>query len=400
MADEIRIVAKLDTTDVVNGVKRTEQAAREMKQVWDDSWASLQLEGPMEGKLWDDIPKVARTKGEESGKNFLDGFLGKLLLRDAIYGLISGATEALKTALGDINFAVGNTKPAEGIWAGIGHNIFEGVEAIAPELKDSQTATTQAEIAREESARNMDRIIRAGRDDPSSLQPTSSIENQLSGIMDQREAHQKDYDNKRLGYSEAGATANDMAGLKAAFEPQEKYFASMEASLKELLSMSKERDKKEGKSSAAKTDKTRRDEEEAMEHARAEERQDVVAKTKAAEHAKKLQDAEQKREDAKTKREAAEAARLKKNHQQHANAQTIQGDELAARGANTDLEFTRGQLDHQKATSAVRIGGGLFGRNDSAATLVQHAATQISLLRSIDNELKQTRQNQSELTLL
>lgn len=403
MSDEIRIVAKLDTTDITNGVQRTERAAREMKQVWEQSTAVGFPVDQISDKLKDGVPWG--QLGESAGKSFFSGFLGKLLLRDAIYGLIAGISQALKTAGGDLANASGDNGPQPGVWAQAGHVISNWTENIFTPIRDSAVAGIGNEISRENSAREMDRVLTAARENPKGLTKTSTLEDQLSQVQDAREANQRDYNNHRLGAAMTGNLNSDEAGrLKANFEPQERHLAAMEQGLKELVSIGRERDKKEGKSSAAAHDKTRRDSEEALEHARSEER---VGAANAAKAAAKKAAAEEKAAKAAAKKAAAEekraealAARIAKNHQQHANAQTIAGDEAAERSGNKELSFDRSQLEHQHATAAVRINGGLFGKNDSAATLVQHAATQVQLLRTIAEELKQTRKNQSDLTLL
>lgn len=403
MADEIRIVAKLDTTDITNGVQRTERAAREMKQVWEQSTAVGFPVDQIGDKLKDGVPWG--QLGQNAGKSFFDGFLGKLLLRDAIYGLISGVMQSFKTLTGDLANASGDNGPQPGVWAQAGHVLSNWTENIFTPIRDSSVAGVGNEMSREAAARNMDRVLTAARENPKGVGKTSVLEDQLSEIQDQRDANRKDYENHRLGAAMTGNLNSDEAGrLKANFEPQERYLAAMEQGLKELVSIGRERDKKEGKSSAAAHDKTRRDEETALEHSRSEERTEVANAAKAAAKRaaadEKAAKAAEKKAAADEKRAAALAARISKNHQQHANAQTIAGDEAAERSGDKELSFDRGQLEHQRATSAVRINGGLYGRNDSAATLVQHAAAQVQLLRMIAEELKQTRKNQSDLTLL
>lgn len=406
MADEIRIVAKLDTTDVVNGVKRTEQAAREMKQVWEESTA---LGFPVDRieSDFDKITTVAADAGEKAGKGFFDGFLGKLLIRDAIHQLIAGVQEVFKEVQKGMEQAIGAGDGSTfSIWKSIASFIRGGISGIpgVQRLEDGhQDAGIRSINSQEQRRQTLDRI----KEDPSSLKESSaSIAEQLEDLdkrmSDDKKANLLFHQREAVG---AGHEPGDLAD--PAFKSATEANTSQRAFLAELMSVAKENERKssasdaaEGRKHAAATDKTRRDEETALEHSRSEDREDAAKKAKTAAAAEKREEAEQKRAEAKAKRDAAAAAHVARNRQQHANAQTISGDEAEEKTATKSLEFDRTQLEHQKATSAVRIGGGLFGRNDSAATLVQHAATQISLLRSIDNELKQTRQNQSDLTLL
>lgn len=404
--EEIRIVAKLDTTDVVNGVERTARAAREMKQVWEESMA---VGFPVD-KIQDDfdrIQTIASDAGEKAGKGFFDGFLGKLLLRDAIYGLLSGFKEVFQEVQKGLESALGaGDGQGFSIWKNLAADIratLNLIPAIGNATQGRQDAGIGSINAQELQRQTLDRI----KADPSLLKEKSSdIAGQLETI-DQQIADDK---KKNFLFHQHQAEGVDkMPGdlSDPDFKASSQANNSQRAFLAELLSVAKENerksaeaDKEAGRKSAEATDKRRRDEETAMEHSRSEDRQDQAKKAKAAELALKREEAATKREEAKAKRDAAQQARIQKNRQQHANAQTIAGDEVMEHSANKDLDFTRRELDHQRATSAVHIGGGLFGRNDSAATLVQHAAVQISLLRSIDNELKQTRKNQSDLTLL
>ncbi|HZZ57884.1 MAG TPA: hypothetical protein VFE31_08635, partial [Opitutaceae bacterium] len=99
-------------------------------------------------------------------------------------------------------------------------------------------------------------------------------------------------------------------------------------------------------------------------------------------------------------RDVAHERLIERNHREHL-LETEATEAQAARGpAERDLRLSEHLLSRESATSAVVVHGAIYGRNDSAAALVQHAQQQLSVLRGIENKLEQIRREKSELTLL
>lgn len=392
MAEEVRIVARFDDTDITNGVRRSEQAAREMKQVWEQSTAvgfvrPYDMEQRTKEQLdaMKDWPAFAQS-GSDAGDSFMKGFVGKLLLRDAIYGLISGMMSAINTAMDDLSKAVGDKSTHEGFWKNVGHTLSFTTRMLVPAINQSDVAQTQAEIAQENAMRQMDEIVTHAREDPSQLRSTSSYEAQLEGVLEQRKKNQEDYNRERMVMAQSGQdNPNALAGARAGFEPKDRYFANMESHLRELVSMAKSRDHKLDEEAKTAGEKDFRERNKALDD---------------ADHARGIQRADEVKEE--KKRQAAEklADRIRKNHRGHEITGILAGDEKAATRDAKDLRFTEEEIKKHKATSAVMINGGVFGRSDSVGALVTHAQQTVTELRGIKAEITALRKEKSDLTLL
>jgi len=392
MAEEVRIVAKFDDTDIQNGVRRTEQAAREMKQVWEQSTAvgfvrPYDMEQRTQEQLdaMKDWPAFAKAGGD-AGDNFMKGFVGKLLLRDAIYGLISGMMTAFNTAIDQMSRMAGDKSPHVGFWKGVGYDLAFLGGQIMPSLVASDTAQTGAEIARENSLRQMDELVQSMREDPTNLKSTKSYEAQLEGVVEQRKQNQENYNRERMVLAESGTnTPEAQAGLRANFEPDERYFAQMEGHLRELVSLGKSRDHKldeEAKTASEQRDRERNKAIDDADKARANQREAAIKEAEAA------------------KRAAAEEERVRKNRRSHAITGILSSDEKTETKDEKDLRFTEEEIKKKHATSAVVINGGVFGRSDSVGALVSHAQQTVTELRAIKAEITALRKEKSDLTLL
>jgi hypothetical protein len=392
MAEEVRIVARFDDSDIQNGVRRSEEAAREMKRVWEAStWVGPAIPYDMERRTQEqldamkDWPAFERS-GAGAGDSFMKGFLGRLLLRDAIYGLISGIMSAVNTAMDDLNKAVGDKSPHEGFWKNVGHTMSFATRMIFPSINQSDVAQTQAEIARENSLRQMDEIVTHAREDPSQLKDTSFYQGQLDAVLEQRKKNQEDYNRERMILAESGSdNPAALAGARANFEPDERYFAQMEAHLRELVSMGKSRDNKLNEEAKVASEKDFRDRNKAIDdadHMRAVQREADIKEAAKAKAAEKL------------------AERVRKNHREHEIAGILTGDEAKETSGSKDLRFTEEEIKKHKATSVVMINGGIFGRSDSVGALVSHAQQTVSELRAIKAEITALRKERGDLTLL
>ena len=392
MAEEVRIVAKFDDTDIQNGVRRTEQAAREMKQVWEQSTAvgfvrPYDMEQRTQEQLdaMKDWPAFAKAGGD-AGDNFMKGFVGKLLLRDAIYGLISGMMTAFNTAIDQMSRMAGDKSPHVGFWKGVGYDLAFLGGQIMPSLVASDTAQTGAEIARENSLRQMDELVQSMREDPTNLKSTKSYEAQLEGVVEQRKQNQENYNRERMVLAESGTnTPEAQAGLRANFEPDERYFTQMEGHLRELVSLGKSRDHKldeEAKTASEQRDRERNKAIDDADKARANQREAAIKEAEAA------------------KRAAAEEERVRKNRRSHAITGILSSDEKTETKDEKDLRFTEEEIKKKHATSAVVINGGVFGRSDSVGALVSHAQQTVTELRAIKAEITALRKEKSDLTLL
>lgn len=436
MAEEIRVIADLDTSLFEAGVRRIQTAVPKIREKIDDATKPL--------------PGKPESDGEKVGQAFSTGFIRKLVIRDAIYSVIAGIAEALKSAEANLNKLTGADINIS-IWKKLGDiivGIAESIGSINKLVVDKAKANI-SEITADEGARlNLERF----KHNPRLLKESSDdLEAEIERLTAKQAADK--INNQQLHINKANAIAESAAAMAAAppdndpgfkfnryaegardpskppllspaelgAKPDEYFFKEganiSDASLPEiqardakaldnalaLREIAKQRDVLAHKDLLAKNKEAQAPANLVMAAAIGADKRKKIADKKAAQDAKKAA-ADQKRADAKAladkKRSDAQSARVQKNHQEHANADKIARDEAAAKSGNKELSYDREQLDHQRATSAVRIGGGLFGRNDSAALLVQHAATQIMLLRSIDAELKQTRKNQSDLTLL
>lgn len=392
MPEEVRIVAKFDDTDITNGVRRSEQAAREMKQVWEQSTAvgfvrPYDMEQRTQEQLdaMKDWPAFAKSGGD-AGDSFMKGFLGKLLLRDAIYGLISGVMSAINTAMDDLNKAVGDKTPHEGFWKNVGHLMSFTTRMALPSINNSDIAETGADIAKENALRQMDEIVTHAREDPSNLRATSAYQAQLDSVLEQRKQNQENYNRQRMVLAESGQDdPNALTGLRNNFEPQDRYLGQMESHLRELVSLGKSRDNKLNEEAKAASEKDFRDRNKAIDdadHARGLQREADIKDKRAADAAAKLAD------------------RVRKNRRAHEITGILAGDEKTETKDEKDLRFTEEEIKKHKATSAVVINGGVFGRSDSVGALVSHAQQTVTELRGIRAEITALRKEKSDLTLL
>lgn len=417
MAEEIRVIADLDTSLFEAGIRRIDTAVPKIREKIDDA-----IKTP---------PGKGESEGEKVGQAFSTGFIRKLVIRDAIYSVIAGIAEALKAAEANLNKLTGVDINIS-IWKSLG-DIITGIAESINGVNNAVTQKARANIgeitADERSRLDLERY----KNNPHLLKESSAdLEAGLERLTAQQAADK--INNQQLHINKAAAIqkANPYgmegtlpgiveAGILGA--KPDSYFAKPGADISD----------DQLKTNQAEYTKHLADQKALLEIAKERDRLDATAKKKAdapflaavkkseagyaardkraaakaiadQKRADKKAIADQKRADAKAladkKKADAQSARVQKNREQHANAQTIAKDEAAEKSGGKELSFDREQLEHQRATSAVRIQGGLYGRNDSAATLVQHAATQIQLLRTIAEELKQTRKNQSDLTLL
>jgi hypothetical protein len=373
--DEIKIVATLDTTDVSNGVQRIQQAVSGVK--WDVAEAAGLN------------PAAGQKIGEDFGESFMSGMGGRILrsmlIRDAIRGMLSTVQEAISNFMGNEERMAGvansggfHPLKAIGDWFGTGMtdiaDLFPGIHQLGQNSAASNEAAIAAAAAREKQ-------VQAFRDDPSLLkESTSALQSNLSGVIDQRsQAAQQN--------ALTQATEHNSAAAKEAeeqFKSLDKQLAETEAYYRELLGIARQRDRADEE--GAKKDAEQR------EHG-----------FRSAKEAQEWMDGQVREEEAQAKKKQREdelhATELAKRRTElgiSASESTVGKDQGAI---SRDLAFTEKELQHQHATSAVRIGSGVFGRNDSSAALVQHAAQQVSLLRSIDQEIKALRQQHTELTL-
>lgn len=405
--EEVRIVAKLDTTDITNGVDRAEGAARRMKQVWEQSTA-LGFPGTGGGGAGGSGgagggSSSVSAAGAAAGQSYLDGFLSRFLLRDAIMTALRGLSDIFAQVGKDLGELTGTNLnfSFKGFMDKIGDSIAQVLQQIKS-IRDAVISNSERNIQKiqfsEDQRIQMDRY----KKDPLTFNRSSAdVEKQIEVVQEQEAKAEINNQKLKILQANAAADPSQMTFLQSMTGnlPEGQGANITDEALKNIKKDNAERLKQlneelaiaKRKEEIQKTDATgwaefvdRADRED-----KAEDKRQAAAADRAA-----------KKEAADKKRAAAAAERKKKNNEEHADAQTILSDEAAERSGNKDLSFTRGQLDHQRATSAVAINGGLFGRNDSAATLVQHAATQINLLREISNELKATRKEKSDLTLL
>lgn len=394
MADEgeVRIVAKLDTTDITSGVDRIAGAGRRMKQVWEET---TQLSFPRDQvkEQFSQIETIAREAGPRVGKSFFDGFLGKLLLRDAIYSIIRGMQEVFKEVTQGLDQLSGESgRRSWSLWSSIADSIKATISTI-PALGSAQQGLLGANIgninSQELQRQTLDRI----KQDPTILkESTDSLSDQIEELDRQAAEDRKNNARYNFNFAQTGEQGgspgfSDINNTKLA--ERDKQRATSRSFLEELLSVAKERDRK----SATEAGEQGRKEEEAQ--------------AKAKESTQTANDfmAGQVREFyAKQAKAQAEAEKKAEAHQrrveEHAMADTVTADEASRGRATKDLEETRREISKQHATSAVSINGGVFGRSDAAAALVQHASQQVSLLRSIDAEIKLLRHEKSDMTLL
>lgn len=388
--EEVRIVAVLDTTDVDNGVKRTEKAAREMRQVWE---TTMNLDFPRE-KLEEDAKagfETVRSEIEKT-KSFWDGFLGKLLLRDAIYSTIRGLGDAIKAAEGNLETLAGVKPDNLSLWQEFTHWIGTAASmlvTLSPGFNRAAVGLAEANVGAVNAQNIQDRELERFKTDPSRLAtPTATIESQLQDAIERRADARME--NARAHVSAAaGGDAGMARDADVEFSKQDKFLSRQESFFREMLSIAKERDRKEESSEKSEGNKKS---EAGMRAAKSVEEANIFMEGEIRKDAAKAEVARERKE----KRDAAHARKV----QEHLDSAEIASDEITKRHAGIDLKATEHSIGHERATSAVMIHGAMFGRNDANAALVQHAAQQVSLLRSIDAEIKHLRKEKSDMTLL
>lgn len=363
----IVITATLDTEEVTNGVERINSAIYNMEKATDDALS----------KVLPALRTVSGDAGKEAGDSFIDGFTARILKSMLFRDAIRGALATMQEAIGD--FMAGNARlaggpPSKGFhpltalgdW--IGDSLLGG-ESMLPGMQDARFAAGQSAASAINAKNLQDQQLQQFRENPGSLgESTSDLQDSLSKIIDQRSAAARG--NAITQATEIGQVPSREAQER--FEVEDKRMAAEEQHARELLSIAKERDKKE------------------------------------SERAPRMGsfgiDGGNAFMEGQIRKEAEEAAKKAAEHEKRVQERAISDKESlivkSQGGIDKDLNFTEKLLREQKATSAVTINGGLYGRNDSAAALVQHAAQQTNLLRSIDTNIKALRAQHSELTLL
>lgn len=378
MGEEVRIVAVLDTSDVDNGVDRVNRAAKRMKQVVEDSTK----------------PDTAKAEqaGEALGESLSKGFIKRLIIRDAVYSVIRGIGSAIQEAKKDLEGLAGVQPINLSLWKSLGDTIA-GMALHLDSIRNAVIGHGESELAEINADENARKDLVRFRRDPNLLKSSAEglderLEQQISA---QAELHRRNA-RQHIFAAQAGdpnATFDGIDGFGADILDRDlprldRQAEKAQAYTRELIAIAKQRDRAastQGRHDAAAGFRSMKSVTEAGVFMSGEERKEESNAEKAALR--------------KEKKDEAHARKV----EQHHDSEKIAADELSRHGATKDLDFTRQQLEHQHATSAVRIGGQMFGRNDSAAALVQHASQQVSLLRSIDSEIKMLRKEKSDLTL-
>jgi hypothetical protein len=388
MAEEVRIVATLDSSDIDNGVKRVGAAAQRIKQVVEDSTQA--------------DPAKAGDSGAAAGNAFANGFIKRLVIRDAIYTMLRGLSQVASDVGQDIANALGAALPKGGFLAGfekwIADGVFSILEGLWPGLakKDAETRKQNIqELQSDEEQRFRNTLY---QQDPTTFKKaTSTVEDQLNiqykAISDAKIANQKFHE----AWAEFQSATMQPEGITesagAYYLRTHKEFKAPSGAMNDevLAGVIADREKAIKQLEFEKGIAEKRDS-----IVKAEDKKEAAAEAKE-EKAEAAADKKEETAEAKQKREAAEAA---KKAQELSLGTQITGDEGEQRTAEKTLDFTKRQLEHEKATSVVSIGGQLFGRNDSAAQMVNYAARQLNRLDSIDNEIKALRKERGDLTLL
>lgn len=376
----IVISATIDTSGVTNGVERINQAVSGVQKAADGFYTNLTL--------------PAGSAGEKAGDSFLSGMasriLGSMLIRDAIRGVLYTIQESLTEFLGNEAYLSGGTSkgfhPLKALGDFIGDALSAGAEMI-PALNRAHQALGASGIGAANAKNLSDSDLQRFKEHPEELSKSSTLQGQLNSIVEQRAKAASD---AAIQHSIALSSGDASGGRdsEAAFKLLDKGLSERESQARELLSLGKERDRKQDevdrKGSGA-AGKSFMDVFDAGVKERGEEREETAKEVEKA---------------ARSKAEAdRKAAELTKRTTERKMSDEEQSLGKSQGGIDKDLDFTEKQLAHQRATSAVSIQGGLYGRNDSAAVLVQHAAQQVNLLRSIDANIKDIRAQREELTL-
>lgn len=358
--EEVKIVAVMDTTDVANGINRIAASTQKIQQI-----LQTQLEGTGDG---------ADQVGQNVGTRFMNGMLKRILLRDAIMTIIRGMGEIMEQGgrtLGDL-LGTNIDLSLKGTLDRIGQTLGNFVVMSSSLLRQASEENTLEDIDKI-NAQEKSRIqLEKEKENPLLLKKsTQQIQNEIEQSFTDEANSKKDFDDKKyealrfhdISFDEISETAETKAKVADIGEKRRVLEQELEIAKKRDELRQKEKDKESG----------------------------AISMTQAMEIIHKQDEA------------AAEAFKkkkaLEKKEEHHVLAEDIADEEKQKRTADVDLSYTRRLLEHQHATSAVMINGGLFGRNDSAAALVQTASQQLAVLRSIDLSLKKNRESEYQLTL-
>lgn len=401
MAEEVRIVAKFDDTDIQNGVRRSENAAREMKQIWETTrWdtggrgvgASSGSGGfgaggfgtseDMESDFRNRQQRTVASSGEQSDP--LKNLVERLLVRDLIYGIISGIATAFKTVQSDLQELSGSIKETGGIFTWMGHTITESIAMWFPgagaAFEAVQNANTRQRLAGD------DRAIAAEKFNQHPEQLTTSLadlQKQLIEVLNQRKDSDAAFGQQAAIAGSLGDTSS-LHQIEADRKKRDEELKAEEEWARKMVSIAERRDALElrGDKKGAKADfHSLEATAKAAQFMQEQIEKDAARDAKKAESDRKKQDAYDRRVEA------------------HRISDEIRADE-ADKVGNKDLSFTEREARKMRATSAVVINGSVFGRNDGIGALVSHAAQTVAELRQIKTEISQLRKERSDLTLL
>jgi hypothetical protein len=386
MAEEVRIVAKLDTKDVDNGVDRINQATARMRQAVSDQ------------------ANIPASDADKAGGNvataFANGFIKRLVIRDAIYGMLRGLTNVASDVGQDIADALGSKLPKGGFLAGfekwIADGVFSILEGLIPSLAKRDVITRGQNIAQIQSDEEQRFRNELYKEDPTTFHKASStVQDQLNiqyqAIAQAKVANQKFHE----AWAEFQSRAREPQGITesagAYYLRTHKDFKQPAGTMNDevLAAVIADREKDIKQLEFEKGIAEKRD---TME--KSAERKEAAAEVKQ----EKAEAAAEKKE--KTAQERADEARAAVEKKQEEYRLNEERADISKKPAEVDLRSTEKQLDHLRATSAVMIGGQLFGRNDSAIQQVRLATEQVSALRTINATLEKIRQEKAELTLI
>lgn len=380
--EEVRIVAVLDTTDIDNGVKRVDAAAKKMKQVWETTtWVGMPRPGGGGGDGGDGGGGRWAPGGgfspQPQKQDPLASLVQRLLIRDAIYGVIRGFGEMIGTVNSDLRELSGAVKETGGFFKELGHIITGGlsmIPGVGGAFRSYQESISRSNVARDMQALQEEQF----RQNPDSLKtPTSDLQRGLISLLEERQKI-----DQQFGAREASFAANgNTSGLHQAQQDHKEAIEHLKAQeqwQRKLIEIAESRDRR---ASAADARGGRADFHSLESVANADE---FISAQISEENARK----------------AREAARRAKRLEEQKLSDQERTDQAARTRARKDLSFTEGELRRARVTSAVSINGSLYGRSDSATALVQHAQRQISELRQINRQLSEIRKQRSDLTLL
>jgi len=328
---------------------------------------------PLQQGGWSVFGKTQAQPGG-GGQSMIGGILSGFLIRDAIREVIRGFGEAMTEAAQVVEKFTGAIGPSLNLWKELG-DILGGVINSIPWVANAGKGhldATQGKINADEMQRQ---ALDAIKDHPETIQ--ASAESLKATIA---ATYSEEADAKKKAAQDSYIAGIGGVGFDDKKEENkivmEGILARRKFAQEELEAVNKRN--RAGEESAKK-------EAEQFDHANK-----AVAEAAAfmAEQIAKQNADETKKTEEKNRRATREG-----------NEETIAGDEVSRRAGEGDLKEIKRNLDHQRATSAVTINGGLFGRSDSAALLAQRAAEQVNYLRSIDKNIQDLRNANRELTL-